>query len=510
MKKLHIFAALTIGSFEVSMSIYEVGPSDDMRLLNKVKQKVELGKDTLRLKKLSIEKTKRLIQELLKLKAMTEEYQVEEVLVYGATALREAKNQYFVLEQIKKETGWDVKVVNNPQQSFLIYKGVVSSPKFEEIAKDGAALLDASAGKLRVSIYHRGDLVLTQNVSLGSMQIREWMKRTGYSKKGQSGLIREMITYRFKELDAQFLENKKIQTLVLSGDLFTSRAGWKGKKGDLLSAEEFLKLCKKGEKLLEQNMALTEDADILLPSIIICEEFFKRMKAKQVWISGTDMNDGIAYDYATEKRYVDSSRDFNEAIYSEAVQTMKRYVADGSHNYYVEKACRTIFKGLAKEFGLSKRDELILRIAAILHNCGAYITLAHAVRGSSYIVKRTELIGLSNKERKMVSEIIRYHKMNMDEFLDAIDGQGLSRKETTLIGKLTVILGIANTLDAAHRQKFESIKTNVKNDEFRITVNSLSEGVLEKQFMERYEEFFESMFGYKLILREKNQRFTTL
>ena len=178
MKKLHIFAALTIGSFEVSMSIYEVGPSGDMRLLNKVKQKVELGKDTLRLKKLSMEKTKRLIQELLKLKAMTEEYQVEEVLVYGATALREAKNQYFVLEQIKKETGWDVKVVNNPQQSFLVYKGVVSSPKFEEIAKDGAALLDASAGKLRVSIYHRGDLVLTQNVSLGSMQIREWMKRT--------------------------------------------------------------------------------------------------------------------------------------------------------------------------------------------------------------------------------------------------------------------------------------------------------------------------------------------
>ena len=101
MKKLHIFAALTIGSFEVSMSIYEVGPSSDMRLLNKVKQKVELGKDTLRLKKLSIEKTKRLIQELLKLKAMTEEYQVEEVLVYGATALREAKNQNYVLAQIK-------------------------------------------------------------------------------------------------------------------------------------------------------------------------------------------------------------------------------------------------------------------------------------------------------------------------------------------------------------------------------------------------------------------------
>jgi exopolyphosphatase/guanosine-5'-triphosphate,3'-diphosphate pyrophosphatase len=510
MKKLHVFAAMIIGSYEITMTIYEVGSSGNMRLLNKVKQKVELGKDTLRLKKISNAKIKKLIQELLKLKMITEEYQVEEILAYGATAFREAQNRHFVLEQIKKETGIEVKVVNNPQHSLLVYKGVVSSTMFEEIAKDGAALLDASAGKLRVTIYHKGDLMLTQNVALGSMQIREWMKKTGYSKEGQSDLIREMITYRFKELDAQFLENMKIKTLVLSGDLFTSQAGWKGKKGDLLSEEEFLKLCKKGEKFLVQNMALTEDADILLPSIIICEEFFKRMNAKQVWISGMDMNDGIAYDYAVEKKYVTPRRDFNEDIYSEVIQTMNRYVADNSHNYYVENACRVIFKGLAKQFGFSKRDELILRTAALLHNCGSYITLAHAVRSSSYIVKRTEIIGLSDAERKLVSDIIRYHKMDFDEFIEAIENQELAESDAAMVGKMTVILGIANTLDAAHRQKFETIKTNVKNQEFRITVNSLSEGVLEKQFMERYQEFFEAMFGYKLILREKNQRFLTL
>ena len=100
--------------------------------------------------------------------------------------------------------------------------------------------------------------------------------------------------------------------------------------------------------------------------------------------------------------------------------------------------------------------------------------------------------------------------MDFDEFIEAIENQELAESDAAMVGKMTVILGIANTLDAAHRQKFETIKTNVKNQEFRITVNSLSEGVLEKQFMERYQEFFEAMFGYKLILREKNQRFLTL
>jgi hypothetical protein len=100
--------------------------------------------------------------------------------------------------------------------------------------------------------------------------------------------------------------------------------------------------------------------------------------------------------------------------------------------------------------------------------------------------------------------------MNIDEFMDAISEQNFSRKEINVIGRLAVILGIANTLDAAHKQKFETIRVNIKDQEFRITVNSLADGILEKQFIQKYEEFFESMFGYRLVLREKNQRFLTI
>ena len=204
MRKTHVFAALTIGSYEVTLTIYEVSPQSGMRLLNKVKQKIELGKDTLRIGRISNEKVKQLCKKLLKLKPVMEEFGVEDILAYGATALREAENRLFVLEQIKTVTGFDVKILNNAQQSFLVYKGVVSNPAFDEIAKDGVAILDASPGKLRVTIYHDGTLALTQNISLGSMQLREWVKETGYSQEDQTFLIRELISYRFKELDSLF------------------------------------------------------------------------------------------------------------------------------------------------------------------------------------------------------------------------------------------------------------------------------------------------------------------
>ena len=88
--------------------------------------------------------------------------------------------------------------------------------------------------------------------------------------------------------------------------------------------------------------------------------------------------------------------------------------------------------------------------------------------------------------------------------------QHFSPAEMNRIGKLSIILGVANTLDVAHCQKFDMIRVNIKEDELRITVNSLSDGVLEKNFLEARKEYFESMFGYQLVLREKNQRYVTL
>lgn len=510
MKKTHIFAALTIGSYEVTLTIYEVSPQGGMHLLNKIKQKIELGKDTIRSGRISNEKVKQLCKKLLKLKPIMEEFGVEEVLAYGATALREAENQYFVLEQIKNITGFDVRIVNNPEQSFLVYKGVVSNPAFDEIAKDGVAILDASPGRLRVTIYHDGDLTLTQNVSLGSMKLREWVKNTGYSQEDKTFLIREIISYRFKELDSLFLDDVKLKTLIISGDLFTSQPRWKSKKGDILNAEKFLKLCRKGEKHLEQNMALTEDADILLPSVIICEEFFKRIGAKQAWISGIEMNDGIAYEHAMDTKYLPPHHDFTKDIHSEVVKVMNRFITETDHNYYVDKVGDIIFKCLAKRAGLTAHDRLLLHTAALLHNVGSYIAMTDSADISSYIVKRTDLVGFSDKDREMLGEIIRCHKMSYEDFLDTIGAQNFSREEMNLIGRLSILLGVANTLDVAHCQKFDTIRVNIKGDEVRITVNSLSDGVLEKNFIETRKEFFESMFGYKLVLREKNQRYVTL
>ncbi|MCQ2491551.1 MAG: HD domain-containing protein [Lachnospiraceae bacterium] len=510
MSRLHVFAAITIGSYETTLTIYQVNGSGDMMLLNKVKEKLLIGKDIIRTGSISNGMIRKLCKKINKLKKLTLEFGAEEVLVYGGTAIREAANQSFILEQIKMTTGYEVNVVTDPQQSFFVYKGVVSNSKYEEISKDGALILDASPGKLRVTIVNGGELILTQNVSLGTLQVREWVQETGYSQEEQAALIREMISYRLKELEDVFFADLNLKTLVIAGDLFLTQASWKSKKGDMLNADKFIKLCKKAQKHLTQNMSFTEDADILLPAVIICEEFFEKIGAKQAWMSGIEMNDGIACEYAMDHKYIPTIHDFKKDIESEVIKIMKRYIHSAEHNEYVEAVSNTLFKGLLKGANLTERESLLLKIAALLHNVGRYISMEESTRISAYIVKRSEIVGLSGKERKMISEIIRCHKMDYHKFVEYISEEDFNRQEKVIIGKLTILLGIANTLDVAHCQKFQTVKTQIRDEEFRITVNTLSDGILEKSFIKRHDEFFEAMYGYKLVLREKNQRFNTL
>ncbi len=510
MSRLHVFAAITIGSYETTLTIYQVNGSGEMTLLNKVKEKLLIGKDTIRTGSISNGMIRKLCKKIEKLKRLIAEFGAEQVMVYGGTAIREAKNQHFILNQIKMATGYDVQVVTSPQQSFLIYKGVVSNPKFEEIGKDGAVILDASPGKLRVTIVSGGELVLTQNISLGTLLLREWLHETGYSREEQTVLIREMISYRFNELESVFLNDLNLKTLIIAGDLFLTQPAWKSKKGDVLNADKFLKLCKKARKTLSQNLSFTEDADILMPAVIICEEFFKKIGASEAWISGIEMNDGIAYEHAIDNRYIRGAHDFKKDIETEVVKIMKRYITATEHNYYVEKLGQILFRGLTKSAVLTEREQLYLKIAALLHNVGTYISMDDSTKISAYIVKRSEIVGLSGRERKIIGEIIRCHKMDYDTFMDYIGGQDYTRQEKVTIGKLAVLLGIANIIDVAHCQKFDTVKTAIRDEEFRITVNSLSDGILEKNFIKRYDEFFEAMYGYKLVLREKNQRFNTL
>ena len=147
---------------------------------------------------------------------------------------------------------------------------------------------------------------------------------------------------------------------------------------------------------------------ILVPSAIIYGRVLEMTGAETVWIPGVSLCDGIAAEYAQEKKLVKLRHDFNGDILSAARNMAKRYKGHGAHIQEVDRMAAELFDVTKKYHGLGERERLLLRIAAILHDCGKFISSSRETQSSYQIIMATEIIGISHLEREIVANVVRY------------------------------------------------------------------------------------------------------
>ena len=148
-----------------------------------------------------------------------------------------------------------------------------------------------------------------------------------------------------------------------------------------------------------------EGADQVFIASLLIRRCMKLMGAKVLWTPGVTLCDGIGYEYGQKKGLLEVGHDFEQDILACALQISKRYQGSPSQEETLETVCLLIFDSMKKIHGLNKRERLLLRLSAILHDCGKYISIANMAECSYQIVLSTEMIGLSHREREMVANI---------------------------------------------------------------------------------------------------------
>lgn len=99
------FAAIDVGSFEVEMGIYEISNRNKIRKLDQIRHVTALGKDTYNNGKISYEMVEELCDVLADFARIMKSYKVTEYRAYATSAMREARNNRIVLDQIRVEPG---------------------------------------------------------------------------------------------------------------------------------------------------------------------------------------------------------------------------------------------------------------------------------------------------------------------------------------------------------------------------------------------------------------------
>ena len=156
---IHTFAAIYIGSYDVSIKIFEISGKKKIRDIDYIRSRIELGRDAYSKGSIGYELVEALCDTLAEYKKIMDGYRVDSYEAYAAAALRNAENELFILDQIRIRTGLTVHVLSNSEHRFISYKSVAMRSEFEEMIKTGAAVVDVGGGTTGISILKDGKVI---------------------------------------------------------------------------------------------------------------------------------------------------------------------------------------------------------------------------------------------------------------------------------------------------------------------------------------------------------------
>ena len=512
--KLRLFAAIDVGSFELSCKIFEFTAKNGMREIENLRYSLDLGVESFSNGKISKEKVDELCDVLLSFQQVMSTYQVEAYKAYGTSAIREIKNKMILLDQIEQRTGIKIEVISNSEQRFLNYKAIASKgEEFNRIIGTGTAILDIGGGSIQLSLFDKDTLIATQNLKVGVFRLEEMIKELAFNREKYEALLEEYLTAQLSVLKKMYLKDRVIKNIIIVDDYVSSIIQKLIREGEYkayLTYEEFIRLIhdKKYVSLQEQAkfFGIREDnMEHTFVASVIIKGCMKIMEAGYLWVPGVVLCDGIGYEYGQKKGLLREEHDFKRDILACAYNISKRYQGNKKRSEALEKIAVTVFDSMKKIHGLGKRERLLLQLSTILHDCGKYISMINLAESSYNIILNTEIIGISHIEREIVANVVKF---NHDEFtyFDIISkNTNIEKHNYMVIAKLTAILKLANALDQSQKQKFKDLKLTLKDHKLLIYVFTEEDITLEQGFLEEIADFFEEVYSIRPFIKRKSR-----
>ncbi len=324
-------------------------------------------------------------------------------------------------------------------------------------------------------------------------------------------MINELAMSRLDTYKKLYMQDKEIQNLIIVDDYLSP---WvvrqRGKKSGriFIDREDFDRIFQTmhAGNQIQISHALDipqERVPLVFISAVLIKYIVELMGIRRIWVPGVTLCDGIAYEYAEKIKMFQGEHDFEEDIIACAVNISRRYMGSKRRSDILENFTTVIFDSMKRLHGLGKRERLYLRLAAILHDCGKYISMVNIGETSFQIIMATEIIGLSHQEREIVANIVRF---NHSKFV--YEGQwtgtgGQSRELLLTVAKLTAILRLANSLDRSHKQKLNGLKAVIKENKLILTVDAREDMALEKGFFRANADFFKEVFSVEPVLKQR-------
>lgn len=160
-----MYGVIDIGSNTVRLVIYRMVDHQIQPMLNK-KYAAGLAGYVNKKNCLNSEGVERAVEIMAELKQITQNIGVEQVYPFATASLRNINNGDEVLERIRQQCGWEVRILTGSEEAVFDYYGAVQSMQMES-----GLLVDVGGGSTELVFYREKEVMGTESLPIGSLNL---------------------------------------------------------------------------------------------------------------------------------------------------------------------------------------------------------------------------------------------------------------------------------------------------------------------------------------------------
>jgi exopolyphosphatase / guanosine-5'-triphosphate,3'-diphosphate pyrophosphatase len=473
-------AALDIGTNSFHLVVARL-LDNGYEIVTREKETVRLGHGGGDMKNLSADAIERGISALRRMQRIAAVHNAP-VRAVATSAIREAHNSDVFLTRARREAKVDIEVISGLEEARLIHLGVLQAvPAFEQ----RLILVDVGGGSTEVLVGERGETLAARSFKLGAVRLTDRFFPGGTTTSESVGECRSYIRSILATFERDVEE--------LGFDIAIASSGTAEAIARIIHAvrdDTELHTFNRFEFTVAELQAVTETlakkrtsddrrsipgldpgrADIIVAGALVLEGVADIFDIKKNFVfSEAALREGVLLD--TINRLQGGALHHLRDVSRRSIRALaERCDDDVTHSTHVASMALQLFDATESLHGLPADAREYLEAGALLANVGLVISHSKHHLHSYYVIRNSELTGLTDTEIEIIAQIARYHRKSAPKASHAEFGR-LSSDDQRLVKTLAAILRVAIGLDRSHDGRVRSVMAHVRRD--RLVIEAL-------------------------------------
>ncbi|MEH1838757.1 MAG: Ppx/GppA phosphatase family protein [Nostoc sp.] len=532
-KQHRIIAAIDLGTNSLHMVVVKIDPTlPTFSIIAREKETVRLGDRNLKTGELKPEIIEKAIAALGRFQEVAKTINAETIIAVATSAVREAPNGKDFLQRVKTELGLSVDLISGQEEARRIYLGVLSGMEFNN---QPHTIIDIGGGSTELILGDSHEPRTLTSTKVGAVRLTSELITTDpisnteyqYLQAYARGMLERSVdevlaNLEFGESPRLVGTSGTIETLAIiharekSGVIPSTLNGYQFSLKDLQELVNRLRKLSNSETAAIPGMP-EKRAEVILAGAVILQEAMTLLGSKSVTVCERSLREGVIVDWMLTHGLIEDKLRYQSSVRERNVLKLaNKYHVNLEYSDRVAKFAKSLFdqtQGTLHHWGSDERQ--LLWAAAILHNCGHYVSHSSHHKHSYYLIRNGELLGYTETEIEIIANLARYHRKSPPKKKHENSQMLLNKYQRQMVSQLSAILRLAVALDRRQIGAIAQVQCEYYKQFQQVNLlifpsQPNDDCALELWSLDYKKGVFEEEFGVKLVATLENSNISKL